>query len=95
MQVESEGMDQELIAYLEQRFNSMEEAIRHTDIKVEALRDEVRLVAEAVDINDEKTERRFHALGAELKEEIAGVRSLVKRSYSDLDRRVTELEKAS
>jgi chromosome segregation ATPase len=73
---------------IDQRFERVEDAIRHTDIKVEALRDDIRLVAEAVDLNDKKTERRFQALSAELKQEIA----LVARSCSDLNRRVTALE---
>jgi hypothetical protein len=59
---------------------------------VEGLDDKVDMLAEVVAAHDEKTERGFETLRSELGQEIADTRSLLKQSYSDLDRRVKRLE---
>ena len=95
-------MDQELISYLDKRFDEVsdrfdamekrlervEKDTSETRILVEDLRDEVQLVAEGlVGVTESfKTHR------AEVSEEIQGIRVLVQQSYSDLDRRVRILE---
>jgi len=92
-------MDQELIAYLDQRFREISQQIqelresdRHIMVVVEGLDDKVDMLAEVVAAHDEKTARGFETLRSELGQEIADTRSLLKQSYSDLDRRVKRLE---
>lgn len=62
---------------MEKRFDAVEESIRHTDIKVEALRGDIRLVAEGVAAVNEKLDR---------------FKLQVEESQERLDRRVTRLE---
>lgn len=88
-------MDQELISYLDKRFDAVEKRLEkvekdtsETRILVEDLRDEVQLVAEGLVGVTES----FKAHRAEVSEEIKGVRVFVQQSYSDLDRRVRVLE---
>jgi len=63
---------------------------RHSDVIAESLRGEIRLVAEGVTGLDEKFTLEFR----NVREEIGEVKSLVRLSYGDLDRRVQSLEKA-
>ena len=65
-----------------------ETAIRHTDIKVEALRDEIRLVADGVATVDQKLE----AFRVEVAKEFEQVRAENRTAYTNLNRRVTRLE---
>jgi chromosome segregation ATPase len=51
-----EGRFDAMESRMEERFKAVEESIRHTDIKVEALRGDIRLVAEGVAAVNEKLE---------------------------------------
>jgi predicted nucleic acid-binding Zn-ribbon protein len=88
-------MDQELISYLDKRFDALEKRLEkvekdtsETRILVEDLRDEVQLVADGLAgmVDSFKVHR------AEVSEEIKEIRVFVQQSYSDLDRRVRILE---
>jgi hypothetical protein len=57
---------------------------RHSDVIAESLRGEIRLVAEGVTGLDEKFTVEFK----NVREEIGEVKSLLRLSYSDLDRRI-------
>lgn len=95
-------MDQELISYLDKRFDTIEADVKElkTDIKglkqevhetrilLENLQDKVQLVAEGLT----GVVEGFTTHRAEVSEEIKGIRGLVQQSYSDLDRRVRILE---
>ena len=92
-------MDQELIAYLDgrfretsqqidNRFEQVVDAIRHTRVEVEGLRGDLRLLAEGLLGIDEKMD----AFRGDVTQRIDEVRTFVKISYSDLDRRVHPLE---
>jgi len=88
-------MDHELIAYLDARFRETSEQvgrveveIRHTRIEVEGLRGDLRLLAEGLLGIDEKLD----AFRGDVTQRIDEVRTFVKISYSDLDRRVRPLE---
>jgi hypothetical protein len=63
---------------------------RHSDVIAESLRGEIRIVAEGVAGLDEKFTHEFR----NVRQEIGEVKSLVRLSYGDLDRRVQRLEKA-
>lgn len=66
------------------RFERVEESVRHTQIQVEGLRGDTRLLAEKIGTFDDKIE----SVRSELKEEIGGVKSLLLHSYGELDRRI-------
>ncbi len=66
----------------------MNEIKRHFDVVSEGLRAEIRQVAEGVVNVDEKLER----FRQDVDERFAEVKTLVKVSYGDLDRRVRILE---
>ena len=97
-------MDQELIAYLDRRFDQQDRSIqdlkeshRHTQVVVEGLRSDVQAVAEGVAAVDQKLERfredvdrRFEEMGAMVQ---AGFKAL-RHKDAELDRRVTRLEAA-
>jgi chromosome segregation ATPase len=72
-----EGRFQALEERMEERFKAVEESIRHTDIKVEALRDEIHLVADGVAAVDQKLDK---------------LKSQIQASNEQLERRVTRLE---
>jgi len=61
---------------------------RQFEIGAEGLRDSIKLVAEGVSTNTQRIER----LESEMKEEFAEVRSMIKLSHGQLDRRVRLLE---
>lgn len=71
-----------------QRFEQLEEGIRHTQISIEGLRGEVRLVAEGMMGLDE----RLGFLRTELKQDIDDVRRLIPPVIASLDQRVRILE---
>jgi chromosome segregation ATPase len=111
-----DAMDQELISYLDARFQAidarfeaietrfqtfegrfkamedrieaLETTIRYTDIKVEALRSDIRLVAEGVAAVNEKLD----AFRVEVAREFEQVKAENRSSYAQLERRVTRLE---
>jgi hypothetical protein len=70
------------------RFERVEAAIRHTQVMVEAVRGEVRMVAEGVMASDEK----LQFFRAEVKQEFDDTRSLMRSAYAQVDRRVHALE---
>jgi hypothetical protein len=70
-----------------------EETRREFHVVAEDLRSTVRQLAEGMAVMDGKNERRFAELSAEVKSESAAIRSLLKLSYTDLDRRVTRIER--
>jgi hypothetical protein len=61
---------------------------RHADVVAEGLRGEIRLVAEGVAGLDEKFTEEFVKVRAEIHEQIGDVKTLIRVSYADLDRRV-------
>ena len=63
----------------------VEEIKRHFDVVVEGLRDEIKLVGEGHDI----IRKEIQTLREEVKEEFKEVKSAIKFSYADLDRRIT------
>ena len=81
-------MDQELIAYLDARFEKVDAAIRQTHVLIEGVRGEVRIVAEGVMGADEK----LQFFRAEVKQEFDDTRSLMRSAYAQVDRRVHALE---
>lgn len=70
------------------QFEALREESRHTQIQIETLRDEFRLVAEGVMGVDEKRENSQRSVEKELGE----VRALIAPAYSGLDHRVHNLE---
>ena len=103
-------MDQELRAYLEEMKSSivddlkatMEERFRHTEILIEGVHHEVRLVAEGVSGVSERLEafkadtaRRFEEIQSEFKpyyRNVNGRLSHLEDEVPALERRVTALE---
>jgi DNA repair exonuclease SbcCD ATPase subunit len=103
-------MDQDLIAYLDERFRETsrqieslreettqrferleertEEGFRHTGMEIEALRGEVRQVAEGVMGANESLESFREAVAVEFKE----VRASIRAPFENLDGRVRILE---
>ena len=67
---------------------------RHSDVIAESLRSEIRIVAEGVTGLDEKFTPEFRNVREEFREAIGEVKSLLRLSYGDLDRRVRTLEDA-
>jgi archaellum component FlaC len=61
---------------------------RHSDVIAESLRGEIRLVAEGVAGLDEKFTREFRNVREEVREQIGEVKTLLRLSYQDLDRRI-------
>ncbi len=110
-------MDQELIAYLDERFREVRqeiqdlreetatkfqeareetatkfqevrEEIRHTQILVEGVRSDIRMVAEGTYGLDE----RIVSFRKEVQQEFDDVRKLIRPVYSSLDQRIRTLE---
>ena len=70
----------------------LEDTRRHLGILIENLDGKIQLVAEGVINVDQKIDRVRAELKTELKAEIGEVKTLLRVSYSDLDRRVRRLE---
>lgn len=68
--------------------SSAAETRAHFDVISEGLRAEVRLVAEGVTSVGERVDR----LSADIKEEFTEVRSMIRFSHAELDRRLNSLE---
>ena len=92
-------MDQELISYLDKRFDGTTQRIeavrgevrteiRQLGVTVEALRTQIQTVADGVVTVDEKLER----FRQEVREEFDEVKSMIKFSYAELDRRIGQVE---
>src|SRR6266571_115336 len=94
------GMDQELVQYLDgrfnglaseldRRFNDVNERIRHNGVLVEGLRDQVHLLAEGLATHIEAENVRHQAIQEQFRE----TRALLHLSYEQLHQRVENLER--
>lgn len=70
---------------------ALDETRRHFDVVAEGLRADMRLLAEGLAGSREE----MQVFRSEVAAEFAEVRSLLKLSYADLDRRVSTLERAA
>jgi uncharacterized protein involved in exopolysaccharide biosynthesis len=73
--------------------NFKEEIVHQFRVVSESVIDQVKLVAEGVASVNEKLDRRFNELKAEIQETRQEVLAAVKFSYAELDKRITTLEK--
>jgi predicted nucleic acid-binding Zn-ribbon protein len=73
---------------IDSRFERVEESIRHTQVVMEGLHDEVRLVAEAFIGLDEK----LGIFRAEVAGEFNAIRSTIRVPFENLDRRLRFIE---
>lgn len=64
--------------------SEIQDVKRHSDVVAESLRSEIRLVAEGVAGLDERFTHEF----VQVREEIGDVKSLLRVSYANLDRRL-------
>jgi hypothetical protein len=80
---------QDLRKETSQRFDRMDEQLRLTDVKVEALRDNIKQVAEGVAAGNEKVD----SFKAEVAREFSDTKALIQSGYGDLDKRVKVLER--
>jgi predicted nucleic acid-binding Zn-ribbon protein len=69
------------------------EILQQFHVVSEGVIDQVKQVAEGVDNVNEKLDRRFNELKAEIQETRQEVLAAVKFSYAELDKRLTTLEK--
>ncbi|HEY3123457.1 MAG TPA: hypothetical protein VGK70_05280 [Thermoanaerobaculia bacterium] len=93
LDVVAEGLRSEIRVVdekVDQRFGDLK---RHFDVVGESLRSDIRLVAEEVAGLDEKFTQEFVTVREEVREQIGEVKSLLRLSYGDLDRRVQALER--
>jgi archaellum component FlaC len=92
-------MDQELIAYLDERFREtsqqidtrfeqVRDEIRQTRVEIEGLRGTVRLVAEGV----MSVEEKLKPFRQDFEQEFENMRGLIRSSYANLDTRTHSLE---
>lgn len=70
----------------------LDEIKGHFDIVAESLRDEIKLVAEGVVNLDGKFEREITEFRKENKEAHSDIMAAIKFSYTELDRRIMNLE---
>jgi uncharacterized protein YdhG (YjbR/CyaY superfamily) len=70
-----------------------EEIVHQFHVISEGVIDQVKQVAEGVANVDEKLDRRFNELRAEIQETRQEVLAAIKFSYAELDKRLTTLEK--
>ena len=73
--------------------SDMQDVKRHFDVVGEGLRSDIRLVAEGVAGLDERFTLEFEKVREEIGEQIGEVKSMLRVSYGDLDRRVQALER--
>jgi methyl-accepting chemotaxis protein len=92
-------MDQELIAYLDERFNTIDKrfeqvesrlnnSIRQVGVEVEGLRGQIQQVAEGV----AATNQRIDAFQVQVNERFDEMGKMFHTSHSNLHRRVSSLE---
>lgn len=88
-------MDQELIAYLDKRFDKvdkrmdgLEAAVRANGVEIEGLRGQIQQVAEGVAANNEN----LAAFRTDVYEKFEEMRQMFNTSHSNLHRRVSALE---
>jgi len=70
----------------------MEEIKRHFSVVAEGLEHKIQQVAEGVVNLNEKLDREMTALRQEMRTEFGEVKSMIKFSYTELDRRIRTLE---
>ena len=77
---------------MDRRFEAMEvkieEGHRHTGVLIEAVRDDVRQVAEGV----AETNQRLDRFEQKVEAEFVETRAMIRVSYAQLDRRIQDLE---
>jgi hypothetical protein len=66
----------------------MEEIKRHFGVVAEALRNEIQQIGEGIENVDEKMDR----FRLEVQNEFKEIKTMIKFSYAELDRRITEIE---
>jgi uncharacterized coiled-coil DUF342 family protein len=93
LRTEVGGLRAELRAEVGGLRNEIADVKRHADVIAEGLRSDIRTVAEGVAGLDEKFTLEFESVREEFREQIGEVKSLLRVSYGDLDRRVQSLEK--
>lgn len=71
-----------------------DEMRRYFDVSTEAVRGEIRTVAEAVANLDEKIDRQGDRLEEKIDRGFAETQAMIKFSHAELDRRVSRLEEA-
>lgn len=76
---------------VDRRFDSLDERVRHNGVMLESVRDDVRQLAEAHLLLDQRVER-YRRESDDAHQEIL---ALLRTSYRDLDRRVGRLEERS
>ncbi len=69
-----------------------EEIKRHFDVVAEGLRSEIKLVAEALDGKIDAVDAGVGRLEEEMRRGFAETQAMIKFSYAELDRRVSQLE---
>jgi uncharacterized protein YceH (UPF0502 family) len=95
-------MERDLKDYLDQNFSKLatKEEIKEVEDRVlhkyhitaEALRDDIKQVAEGVINLNEKFDREISQFRKEVAHSHEELKSMIKFSYSELDRRITALE---
>ena len=81
------------MAELRSEMKDMENRVLHQfHITAEALRDDIKLVAEGVMTLNEKVEREMSQFRKEMAYSHEELKAMIKFSYSELDRRITTLE---
>ena len=88
MQGMGEALRSEIRAVDEKGDRRFDDLKRHFDVVGESLRSDIRLVAEGIVGLDEKFTQEFVTVREEIREQIGEVKSLLRVSYDDLDRRV-------
>lgn len=74
------------------RFDRLEGEVRNNGVQIEALRGDIRQVAEGVVAVDEKLTKKLDGFSLDLQREAEETRSLIRLSYRQLEQRVTSLE---
>lgn len=81
-------MDQELIAYLDKRFDEVNKQVRANGVEIEGLRGDIKQVAEGV----AACNQRIDAFEVKVSEKLDEMRQLFDTSHSNLHRRVSSVE---
>lgn len=87
-----EAMRQENAAAQKQNAAAHAETRRHFDVLAEAVKHEIRLVAEGLDATNERLSREAADIRMEMRTGFAETQAMFKFSHAELDRRVTVLE---
>lgn len=84
-------MDEDVVERLVGEFA---ETRRHFDVIAEGLRSDIRLVAEGVAAMTSAMTAGMQEFRSEVKDEFTEVRSMIRLSYAELDRRLQTVERA-